>query len=103
MAPHVIAKKVLMSEAAVLFISLNPNLSLWITQVFVINYIIFFTVLKLLRLNFSKVVSVIHVIRLRIFGSLFRQLPEFSLFARNLYGDKDTGKDSEIVFCVSEI
>ncbi|GAY66778.1 hypothetical protein CUMW_251450, partial [Citrus unshiu] len=32
MAPHVIAKKVLMSEAAVLFISLNPNLSLWITQ-----------------------------------------------------------------------
>ncbi|GAY66775.1 hypothetical protein CUMW_251450, partial [Citrus unshiu] len=40
--------------------------------------------------------SVIHVIRLRIFSSLFRQLPEFSLLARNLYGDKDTGKDSEI-------
>ncbi|GAY67906.1 hypothetical protein CUMW_260060 [Citrus unshiu] len=32
MAPQVIAKKVLMSEAAVLFISLNLNLSLWITQ-----------------------------------------------------------------------
>ncbi|GAY67769.1 hypothetical protein CUMW_259100 [Citrus unshiu] len=32
MAPHVIAKKVIMSEAAVLFISLNLNLSLWITQ-----------------------------------------------------------------------
>ncbi|GAY65829.1 hypothetical protein CUMW_244070, partial [Citrus unshiu] len=32
MPAHAIAKKVLMSEAAVLFISLNPNLSLWITQ-----------------------------------------------------------------------
>ncbi|GAY67903.1 hypothetical protein CUMW_260060 [Citrus unshiu] len=40
--------------------------------------------------------SVIHVIRLRIFSSLFRQLSEFSLLARNLYGDKDTGKYSEI-------
>ncbi|GAY66779.1 hypothetical protein CUMW_251460 [Citrus unshiu] len=29
---HVIAKKVLISEAAVLFISLNPNPSLWISQ-----------------------------------------------------------------------
>ncbi|KAH9750786.1 hypothetical protein KPL71_014015 [Citrus sinensis] len=42
--------------------------------------------------------SVIHVIRLRIFSSLFRQLPEFSLFARNLYGDKDTGKDTSFPF-----
>lgn len=71
-------------------------------HVFVINYIIFHTVLTPLGLNFSKVVSTIHVIRLRILSSLFRQTSEFSFFVQNWCGDKDTSKDNKIVFCVSK-
>ena len=56
------------------------------------------TVLTLLGLNFSKVVLVIHVIRLRILSCLFRQMSEFSLFAGNWCGNSVLAKDDEIVF-----